>query len=242
MAQPQRSSDIVESHSEHALASSLGGLVALALGFLLWIYRGDGWLSGLALVLMIGGLVAIGYGIYSALQIRKVQSATLNCPYCDFTNRFTEAPMGDVSCRGCNRMISIDEGRVLKVMQVRCGYCNELNYYTEKNVALICESCNHEIPIAQADGNMPTKKLLFASKEDDALYELVLISHGAHHTENLIAALQQMLALNRNQVKDMLMNLPVTLLTGIPRKKAEMLQAQLSIHEAAAEFRPVAGG
>lgn len=239
MSQPQRSTDIVETHSEHALAASLGGVVAVALGFLLWVYRGEGYTTGLALVLMIGGGGAIIYGIYCALQIRKVNSVTVNCPYCGFANRFTEQPQNNVACRGCNRMINIEDGRVLKVMQVRCGYCSALNYYTEKNQVLICEECDHEVPIAQADGSAPTKHISFAVQDDARLYELVLISHDPHHTENLIAALQQMLALNRNQVKDMLMNLPVTLLTGIPKKKAEMLRAQLSIHEAAAEFRPL---
>jgi hypothetical protein len=48
-----------------------------------------------------------------------------------------------------------------------------------------------------------------------------------------------MLALNRNQVKQMLDELPVTMLTGITKKKAEMLQAQLSIHDGEAEIRPI---
>jgi 4'-phosphopantetheinyl transferase EntD len=43
--------------------------------------------------------------------------------------------------------------------------------------------------------------------------------------------------LNRNQVKQMLDELPVTLLTGIPRMKAEFLQAQLTANDAVAEFR-----
>jgi hypothetical protein len=48
-----------------------------------------------------------------------------------------------------------------------------------------------------------------------------------------------MLALNRNHVKQMFDELPVTLLTGIPRMKAELLQAQLATHGGFAEFKPV---
>ena len=70
------------------------------------------------------------------------------------------------------------------------------------------------------------------------MYEFILVAHG-HKTEDLIESLQRMLALNRNQVKQMLQELPVTLLTGITRQKAEMLQAQLALHEAATEFRPM---
>ncbi len=55
----------------------------------------------------------------------------------------------------------------------------------------------------------------------------------------MIQALQHMLALNRNQVKNMLNELPVTVLTGITRKKAEMLKAQLSIYEGEVEFHPM---
>jgi hypothetical protein len=45
--------------------------------------------------------------------------------------------------------------------------------------------------------------------------------------------------LNRNQVKQMLDELPVTVLTGITRKKAEMLKAQLTMHDAGVEFKPM---
>jgi hypothetical protein len=38
-------------------------------------------------------------------------------------------------------------------------------------------------------------------------------------------------------VKQMLDELPVTLLTGITRRKAEMLKAQISIHDGQTEFR-----
>lgn len=240
MEQPKRSSDVVEVHSEHALAFGLAGVAGLALGGLLLRYRGEGYLIGLAYVLLIGGVVALIYGIYCALQIRKVQSVTVVCCYCDYANKLTESPTVDFSCLSCHRMIPIRDGKVMPVSQVRCGFCNELNYYNEKTEVLICEFCDREIPIAQEEGK-PTKHVPrgFAIQDDDKLYELILVAHG-HKTEELISALQQMLALNRNQVKDMLTQLPVTLLTGITRKKAEMLQAQLSIHDAASDFRPVA--
>jgi len=239
MPQPQRSSDIVETHSERALGYGLTGLIMLAVGLILMRYQGEGWLTGLIWVLIVFGTIGIFYGLYCALQIRKVQVHKTSCPYCGFVNTLTDAPERDIACRSCNRMIPIVDGRVLPVQQVRCGYCNELNYYSEKTDLLICEYCNHEIPIAQADGQ-PRRHVPkgFALQDDDQLYELVLIAHG-HKTEELISALQHMLALNRNQVKQMLTELPVTLLTGIPRKKAEMLQAQLTVHEAAAEFRPI---
>jgi hypothetical protein len=37
----------------------------------------------------------------------------------------------------------------------------------------------------------------------------------------------------------MLTELPVTVLTGITRKKAEMLKAQLSLYDGEAEFHPM---
>lgn len=241
MEKPTRSSDVVEVHSEHALAFGLGGVVALALGGLLLKYQGDGWFVGMAWVLVAAGVGAVVYGIYCATQIRKVHSVALECCYCKHVNRLIENPTTDFSCTECHRMIPVAaDGRILPVSQVRCGFCNELNFYNEKTEVLICETCDHEIPIAQEDGRTPTKHVPrgYAITEDDRLYELILIAYGPK-TEELISALQHMLALNRNQVKQMLTELPVTLLTGITRKKAEMLQAQLSIHEGASDFRPV---
>jgi hypothetical protein len=123
---------------------------------------------------------------------------------------------------------------------VRCGFCNALNYFSEKTDVLLCEECNHEVPISHEEGHIPKKRLAtgFAVEDDDRPYELILVAHGPK-TDDLIQTLQTMLALNRNQVKQMLSELPVTLLTGIPKKKAEMLRAQLSIHEGAADCRPL---
>lgn len=234
---PQRSSDVVEIHSERALSFGLSGLFAVALGALMIYYQG--MLLYLGWLLAIGGAAAIAYGIYCATRVRKVTSYKIPCPYCSASNALTEQPESDFSCISCHRMIPVRGGTVLPVFQVRCGFCNHLNYYNETSVGLICESCDREIPISTVEG-AETKKFFqaYTHKDDDQTYELVLISYG-HKTEEVINTLQHMLALNRNQVKQMLEELPVTLLTGIPRKKAEMLKAQLALHDAAAEFHPV---
>jgi hypothetical protein len=237
MPSVQRSSDIVEIHSERAISFGFGGIAALALGLLLYVFRGDGWLIGLVAVLLLGGAAAVGYAIYCALQVRKVHSFDIECSYCKKNNSLTEAPTADFSCVHCHRMIPVSDGKALPVKEVRCGYCNELNYYSSKTNVLLCESCNHEIPIAKDDGSVAHSR--FAVQDDNRAYELVLIAHGPE-TQDLVQALQQVLALNRNQVKDMLNELPVTLLTGITKKKAEMLQAQISMHGGSTDARPIA--
>jgi hypothetical protein len=240
MPQAQRSSDIIEAHSEKALTYGLGGLGLLAVATILYIFRGQGALLPFTFIVAAIGIACVGYAIYCTMQVRKVTSVGVQCPYCSHTNRLTEDPVDDFSCSGCHRMIPVRDGKILRVSQVRCGYCNELNFYSDKTEVLLCESCNHEIPIAQEDGR-PQKTIPrgFAVTEDDQLYEFVLIAHGPK-TEELILTLQHILALNRNQVKQLLGELPATLLTGITRKKAEMLQAQLAVHEAASDFRPIA--
>jgi len=232
----QRRSDVVETHSEHAVMAGIGGLIALAIGIVLYIFRGDGMLLGLAWVLLLGGAGAIAYAIYSAMQVRGVSSYDIVCPYCNAKVSLLAAPERDVSCRTCLRMIPIENGKPIKVTQVRCGYCNALNYYSEKTIGLLCEECNHEIPIARADGQLGQSR--FAVVDDDKTYELKLITYE-HATEDLISTLQHTLALNRNQVKQMLEELPCTLLTGIPKKKAEMISAQLTRHGAVCQYSPL---
>jgi hypothetical protein len=236
MPSVQRSSDIVEGHSERALTYGFMGIAALLLGLLLWVFKGDGALIGLAIVLLVGGTGAVGYAIYCALQVRKVQSVSIECPYCHKKNSLVEVPQADFSCVHCHRMIPVHDGKPLPVSEVRCGYCNDLNYYSAKTHVLLCESCNHEIPIAKEDGTVAHSR--FAVQDDTRPYELVLVAHGPE-TQDLVLALQQVLALNRNQVKDMLNELPVTLLTGIPKKKAEMLQAQIAMHGGSTDARPM---
>jgi hypothetical protein len=236
---PQRSSDAVEVHSEKGISFGFVGVAMLALAGLLYAYKGDGYTLGLIWVLAIGGGLSLLYGIYAVSQVRKVAKLDFVCSYCNATNHLTSTPTEDFLCTECNRLIPVKDGKVLPVYQVRCGYCNELNYYSDKSEVLLCEKCNHEIPIANFDS--PTSKKIpkaFSVQEDSNLYELVLVSPG-NKTEEVIEVLQRMLALNRNQVKNILNDVPAVLLTGLTRRKVEALQAQLAVHDAVAEFNPI---
>jgi hypothetical protein len=238
MPRVPRVSDIIEMTAERAMYYGLGGLLGVGLCGFLYYYRGQtAMFVPLANIVGFFGVVLLGTGGYIAYQIKKVTSVPVTCPICDTVNELTEAPTEDFPCVNCHRMVPVQDGKVLPVSQVRCGFCNELNYYSEKTGALLCENCNHEIPIAQ-DENAPKKVIpaAYTVVDDESLYELVLVGHG-NKEEDLIAALQHILALNRNQVKQMLDELPVTLLTGITRRKAEMLKAQISIHDGQTEFR-----
>lgn len=232
----KKASDVVEGFSEKALIAGIGGIVGLAGAGLFFSYGGGG-LKGLAIVLLIAGVAGISYAIYLMTQIRKVEHFDIICSFCKAKNMLAEPPTKDFTCSQCYRLIPIIDGRALPVQQVRCGYCNELNWYSEKTQVLLCESCNHDIPINRGDDS-PVRKSVFAVESDDRLYELRLVGVGKKE-EDLINALQHILALNRNQVKQMLEELPVTLLVGIPRKKAEMLAAQISVHDGVTEYQPV---
>jgi hypothetical protein len=234
-----RVSDIIEEYGEKAVMTGLTGLLATGLSALLFAFRGQGSLDGLASVLALGGLAGVFYAVFCIYKARKVGGVKVVCPYCQVSQLIAEAPSDDFACIGCNRMIPVREGEVLTVSQVRCGFCNSLNYYSPKTEILLCENCNHEIPISTESGE-PTKKLMpgFAVQDDERLYELIL-TEVDHRSDELMASLQSILALNRNQVKNLLDDLPTVLLRGIPKKKAEMLRAQLSIHGAHAVFEPI---
>lgn len=239
MSRVERSSDVIEIHWENAFSYGLMGLVGVGAFAFFFYYRGEGTLMGLAYVCLILGLASLAYGVRRAIEVHKVTAVAYTCPYCEAITELTDVAKEDYSCIECHRMVPIVDGEVIPVHQVRCGYCNELNYYSDKTEYLICEKCNHEIPIHAEESSGKAVPRFYAVTEDDALYELVLVAFGAAKTEELITCLQHMLALNRNQVKNMLQDLPITLLTGITRRKAEMLQAQLSIHDGAAEARPL---
>lgn len=233
----ERSTDLVEERGEGVVIYGGGGLLVLAFGAVLWYFNKDGGsLLILSYVLLLIGLGLAGYGGYMAMQIRKVPHFDYACPYCKAKNRLTSEPETDFTCIECHRLIPVMDRHVLPVYRVTCGYCREPSYYSDKTIVLLCENCNHEIPITRADGGVVHSK--FAVQEDTSNYELSLTGYE-HASEELISCLQHMLALNRNQVKDMLTSLPVVLLTGIPKKKAEMLAAQLASHHAAANYRAI---
>src|SRR5579862_6786191 len=237
MSQVQRSTDIVEEQATSFFLYGGPGVFLLLLGGVLWYFNKDGGsLLILSYLLLAMGLGLLGYGTYFLTQMRKVKEFLFDCPYCQAKNALTGEPTADFPCVSCNRMIPTREGKVLPVARVLCGYCRAENFYSDNTIVLLCENCNHEIPISRADGTVAHSP--FAVTEDDRTFELTLTGFE-HGTEELIACLQQMLALNRNQVKEMLTSLPVVLLTGIPKKKAEMLAAQLAVHHAASDYRPV---
>lgn len=239
MPRVTRVSDILEEYGEKAVMTGLSGIVALGIATVLFIFRGQGSLLGLATVLAVGGGAGVIYAVYCVFKARKVTGLRYQCVYCKAMQDLAATPEDDFRCTECHRMIPVRDGQVLPVEQVRCGYCNSLNYYSAKTEVLLCENCNHEIPITTESGTI-TKRIMpgFAVTDDENLYELVL-QGVEHQTEEVIGALQQMLALNRNQVKAILDDLPAVLLRGIPRKKAEMLKAQLSVHGAVASFEPI---
>lgn len=230
MPQAKRSSDVVEEFATATLIYGGCGILALLIGIPMFIYRG--MLMYLGILLILGGLAAVGYAIYEFMQARKVIGVKESCPYCGAGNSLMEAPTEPFSCVECHRMIPVQDGKILEVMQVRCGFCNHLNYYNETSVGLICEECDREIPIATPDGKLASKAFHSYSRHDDQNpYDLMLVEVGKK-PEEVISCLQHMLALNRNQVKQMFDELPVTLLTGITKMKADMLAAQLESHGA----------
>lgn len=236
----QRYSDVIERIGEEAFYWFGGMIVSLLGGLLFKKYMGTGSMAGLMWVLFLVAAVCLVQGIRTVSKTRDVESFSVECPICTETNELTAKPEDeDITCVACNHRIPIKDGVVLPVMQVRCGYCNALNYYSDKTDLLICETCNHEIPIHQEEGK-PTKQLPkgFAVVDDNMLYELVLIE-GEKSNEDLVKTLQSMLALNRNQVRDILDELPVSLLQGITRMKADMLMAQISIHGGKAESKSI---
>jgi len=238
MPRVPRASDVIEIFSERSISYAFFGIVSLAFAGLFFRYKGSGMLSGLATCLLIAGALLVCYAIYVAFQVRKVTNHDVVCPFCQAPNVLVAAPTDDFPCVGCNRMIPVVDGKTIPVSQVRCGFCNELNFYSDKTEVLLCEACNHEIPIAHDETGAPRKTIpaAFVVVEDEALYELRLVGHGKHKEEELINALQHILALNRGQVKQMLTELPITVLTGITRKKAEMLKAQLGIYDGEVEY------
>lgn len=227
-----------EVHAQRAFMS-LGPAVVLAVaGFVLTKYF-------LATFPIFGPMcymaaAAVGaYGLYQAYKSKHVNELEVTCPYCKDKNFLVKTPQSEFRCDHCHRMIPAEDGRLLEVFEVRCGYCNALNYYNEKSTGLICESCNRVIPISGEESeDTPTKAFeVFTIHDDEQDYDLSLVESGPK-TEEMITCLQHMLALNRNQVKQMFEELPVKLLTGVPKKKAELLSVQISSHGGTAEIAP----
>lgn len=228
-----------EEYTSNALIALVPGIAIILLGGVMFFYQRSqgGTLVALSLVLVVIGLAICGYGITQARKARKVIGYAVECPFCQARNELTLKPKEDFRCGTCNREVPVDvDGTIMAVFQVRCGYCNTLNFYSEKSTGLICEDCDREIPIA-SDQETTAKRVFesYTIHDDNHPYDLVLIE--APESEDMIKCLQTMLALNRNQVKDILEELPQTLLQGIPKKKAELLSAQLAVHKGKSDYK-----
>lgn len=229
---PQRSSDLVETYIARALGTGALGGVLLVLGGVMFAFRGDSG-TPLAVVLLLIGAALLVYAAFCVIKSRGVASYKLACPMCGVENGFEAAPTSDVICRGCHRTIPMENGKILPLKQISCGACNESNWYSDRTKHLLCEACGREIAIAQSSGGAT-----YAVSDDTRPYELVLIAYEPGH-DDLADALQQLLGVNRAQIRDLLTNLPSVVLTNVPRQKAEMLKSELSHTGAALEARPV---
>ena len=190
MPRVQRLSDLIEIHAEHAIYYGVGGLFGVGLGGTLIYYQGQsGMFKPLGIILILVGLPLLGVAINSMWKVKDVVGVVVTCPFCQAKNELLAKPDEDFPCEGCARMIPIQDGEVMDVHQVRCGFCNELNYYSDKTEALLCEECNHEIPIAGSD-DRPTKSIpkAYMVIDDESLYELILTERGRKE-EDLISAL-----------------------------------------------------
>ena len=242
MAGSERSSNLREEYALRAFISIVPGLIALTISIVLFVYNSrysdTRYTVGLQWVLLVLSVAAIGYGVSQLMQMRKIASFDVECPFCKAKNRFTTQPTHDVRCDRCNRDIPIVDGRTLRVFEVRCGFCSTLNWYSEKSTGLICEECDREIPIAVGDERDASPAMHAYSRHDDATrYNLVLVDPGPRR-EEIIPVLQKMLALNRNQVKEIMDDVPMTVLHGVPKKKAELMASEITASGGRADASP----
>lgn len=252
MPEPVRRSDVTEIHWENVITWGVLSILCLLVG-MFFLRFGENWvvidlpfwkfggfdLQGLGIPFLAAAPLLMLYALYRAIASRYEGSYVAECPYCHEPNEFTSKPDDDFTCMHCDRRVAVKEGKILDVMAVSCGFCGGVNYLTDKTAVLICEQCGREIPLLDPEtGEMRHVPKGFARVDDTSLYELVLVDVGRDR-EAVITSLQHMLALTRNQVKDMLEDLPVSLLTGINRRKAELLKAQLEASGATAEMRKV---
>jgi ribosomal protein L7/L12 len=224
MAEPIRQSDIAEADAEQGFYWLGGFLLVLVLGFLLYKYGSQ---NPGGIVLMALSPIGLVMGIRKFYSAKHVPGVSVECPYCRGHSNFLDAPKTDFTCAACHRRVAVDNGRILDTIEVKCGFCGTLQKFSERTEVALCEECDREIPLATS----PTGEMRHLAKglalDDDARpYDLILRATGTRPDET-IAALQHILALNRIQVKEILERLPATLLTGIPKRKAQMLQEDL---------------
>ncbi len=178
-----RASDVIEILSEQSLSFAFGGIVSIALGGLLLRYRGAGSLINLAYLLIAAGACAIVWAIVCALKVRKVTTFDLNCPYCDELNVLVAPPEEDFPCIKCIRMIPVVDGKPLAVSQVRCGYCNELNFYSDKTEEFLwhAKKCNARDSESHSMTRGPRKTIrpLLWSSTAEALLSCSLLGQDA---------------------------------------------------------------
>ena len=243
MAGSERSSNLREAYALRAFISIVPGVIVLVISIVLFVfnksYAETTMTVGLQWVLLVLSLAAIGYGVSQLSQMRKIASFSVECPFCQAKNKFTTQPTNDVRCDHCNRDIPILDGHTLRVFEVRCGFCSTLNWYSEKSTGLICEDCDRQIPIAVADEREASPAMqMYARHDDTARYNLVLVDPGTKK-EEIITVLQKMLAQNRDQVKEIMEDVPVTVLHGVPKKKAELMASEITSAGGRADASPV---
>lgn len=235
MPEPLRRSSVVAQDMTQVFFGVVGGIIGIILGLL--VFRYVPVVMFLGVVFMLAGAFGFGVAAFKFYHSSQVPAFGINCPYCAKRQVFTAPPIDDVSCGDCNRLIHLEDGKILPVAEIDCPTCKAVNYYSTKTRRLICESCSKEIRLpdaAVAAGSQAFRDAM----EDTRDYEVVLNEIG-NHPEQLLDALQQLLSLTRPQVKKAMETMPTALFSGIKRHRAELICARLVEAGGQAEFRPV---
>lgn len=234
MEEPLKRSEILEREYSQSLIYGLAGVGALILAFLLLRY--SEMFSFLGYLFLLAWLGLWGYAGWRLYQLRSVPQYPLTCPYCKQETIFAEPPSSDFSCDHCLRRVPVEKGQVLEVFSVRCPHCGSTQQLSARAAVALCEECNHEIVLARAER---VHLHHFAATDDETTpCELVLLSAG-RDPEPLIQQLESLLAINRPSAKRILEQLPMVLLSGIPKRKAEILRLHLLEAGAQVELRVV---
>jgi DNA-directed RNA polymerase subunit RPC12/RpoP len=145
---------------ESVAQATIGGIVGLIFAILagvVFAYSG-----GSAPFVWVSAVIAagcIGFAIYKFIQLSNIETTPAPCSYCKRINTLVGGIEKDFVCQHCNRLVPVQDGKIMPVLPIECEHCNAKNFFSMRSIKLICDACGRDIKLENIRDNIDWSKV-----------------------------------------------------------------------------------
>jgi ribosomal protein L7/L12 len=157
-----------------------------------------------------------------------------HCPYCGGATEFPEYPTEDYTCEKCHRRVYFENGKMVEAKDVECTVCKAVHKVAVTAKSYTCDRCNRTLRLDD-----PTKGVVATAETTVGQAFDVVLTEVGRNTTGVAMALQNVLVCNLPEARRQMQDLPLTIVKGVPERKADAVRSRFRELGATAVVRAV---